>query len=98
MSTPHTGFEFVLQDARRAAEYCLPKAADHIREPISDLLAPEPLDGPGDCPEAAHAQVVYAGFAQYIAHHLNKAAAVADGVADALKDICDLYARADGQA
>lgn len=90
-------FEVHLGDADKVARQILPTAAGLIRSSADPLLVHEGMGNSTECPETTNAQVVYVGFTDYVAWHLRKGAEVTDGMAEALRDIVDLYRRADGQ-
>lgn len=91
-----SGFTVQLDEAQKAADVHLPAAADHIREPMGVLRAHEGFGG-SEGGASTKAQRAYAGVTDYLAGHLEKGAQVTEGIAQALRDILDLYRRADGQ-
>lgn len=99
MPDQKSGFAIDLNEAQKAAEQSLPNLAAHLRGPVAVLLSHEGLHGPGGYLQAVrNVQGVYAGYTDVLADRLRRGCAVIDATAEALRDIVQVYRRADGQA
>lgn len=97
MAEPH-GFAIDVYEAQAAADTSLPALAQHLRGQVGVLMSHEGLHGPGgNIPAVAHVQQVYADYTDVLGGQLRQGCDVIDATAQALREIVDLYRRADGQ-
>lgn len=87
------GFSVQVDELDKAADESLMPVADYLWE-VAKLIKKSSVGGSGLAEEFAEA---YAQFTDEIGDRQAEGCARIDDTADALKDIADLYRRADGQ-
>jgi hypothetical protein len=97
MPKPTDGFEVEVAELEKIATQHLPSIANALRAPASVLLTHEGLGGPGQFPAVDAIQGAYAHFTDSIGNRQRLGCERIDATAAALRDVADLYRRADGQ-
>lgn len=97
MTSPSTGFQVHLDELEHGATTVLPRVADILRPPAKVLSIHEGLGGPTATREATGVQETYAAYMDFLAARQNRLCDAVGETAEALRQIVELYRRADGQ-
>ncbi|MCE7004960.1 hypothetical protein LWC34_19320 [Kibdelosporangium philippinense] len=91
------GFKIDLDEAEITATRTLPSAVGHLRQPVLTLAADESLKGAGSFDAADRLEPAYHHWGDIQARRLRVACDVLEANASALREIINLYRRADGR-
>lgn len=98
MPKPMDKFRVHLPELEEIATQDLPAVANALRAPANVLVAHEGLEGPGQLQAVYAMEGAYAHFTDSVAARHRTGSDRIDATAEALRDIVELYRRADGQA
>jgi hypothetical protein len=98
MPKPEDGFKVNLPELESIAVQHLPAVANALRGPATVVLTHEGLEGPGQFDPVYAMERAYAHFTDSVGIRQRTGCDRIDQTAQALKEIVDLYRRADGQA
>jgi hypothetical protein len=94
---PMDEFEVNLPELEKIANQHLPSVAAALRAPANVLMAHEGLEGPGRLDAVYAIEGAYAHFTDSVGIRQRTGCDRIDATAEALRNIADLYRRADGQ-
>jgi hypothetical protein len=98
MSTPEDGFRIHLPELERIATQHLPAVAQALRGPADVVMSHEGLEGPGRFGAVYAMEGAYARYTDSVGIRQRTGAERIEQTAIALRNIVNLYRRADGQA
>ena len=98
------GFTADIVEMEKAANWpdgSLPRSITRMRDPLSTLIQHEGFGGRGqlhtEFGPASGVEATYKGYCETLADLQNQACNALDGVAEALREIAELYRRVDGR-
>lgn len=95
--TPNDGFTFHLNEAEKAVTKSLPAAAELLNQSASAVSGQDWLGGSGRVDQAATAQYGYLRYKDLLARRQCQVMDSALSTAEALREVIEVYRRADGQ-
>jgi hypothetical protein len=99
------GFTADITELEKAANWpngSLPRTITRMRDPLTTLWLHEGFGGRGklhaEFASARGVETIYKSYCETLANLQNEACSALDAVAEALREIADLYRRVDGRA